>query len=108
MNITRLTREVIRRTRLGSLQRLSKARLAVLRIQPKVQFHNGSRNFSVFSKSPEYSEVPLMDQVTFELLCGETIEELTDYFEEIVDADPKLATADVAYSVSSHETASEH
>lgn len=44
-----------------------------------------------------------MDQVTFEALCAETIESLTDYFEEIVDADPTLATADVAYSVSLDE-----
>lgn len=99
MNITRFTREVIRRTKIASIRRISTAHPAFLRIQPKVEFHNGSRVFSAFSKSPDYSEVPVMDQVTFESLCAETIESLTDYFEEIVDADPTLATADIAYSV---------
>lgn len=42
-----------------------------------------------------------MDLAAYELLSSETLESLTDYFEEIVDADPKLAKADVAYSVSS-------
>ena len=41
-----------------------------------------------------------MDLVTFESVCGDTIESLTDYFEELVEADPKLAKADIAYSVS--------
>lgn len=44
-----------------------------------------------------------MDQVTFESLCGETIESITEYFEELVDADPTHGSADVAYSVSSFE-----
>jgi hypothetical protein len=66
----------------------------------KSEFHNFHRNFSVFSKSPDYSEVPLMDLMTFEAVCAETIESLTDYFEEIVEADPKLQNADIAYSVS--------
>lgn len=41
-----------------------------------------------------------MDLMAYESLSSETLESLTDYFEEIVDADPKLANADVAYSVS--------
>lgn len=58
------------------------------------------RSFSsVFSKSPDYSEVPLMDLVTFEEKSAEALEALTDYFDELVESDPKLAKADVAYSV---------
>lgn len=59
------------------------------------------RNFSVFSKSPEYSEAPLMDLVTFESSCNDTLESLTDYFEELVETDPNLQNADIGYSVSS-------
>lgn len=60
-----------------------------------------TRNFSsVFSKSPEYSDEPIIDLATFEPICEETLESLTDYFEEIIDADEKLSTADVSYSVS--------
>lgn len=41
-----------------------------------------------------------MDLVTFEAKSTETLEALTDYFDELVESDPKLAKADVAYSVS--------
>lgn len=53
----------------------------------------------MFSKSPDYSETPLMDLVMFESLSSETLESLTDYFEEIVETDPKLKSADIEYSV---------
>jgi hypothetical protein len=55
---------------------------------------------SVFSKSPEYSDVAQMDLVKFEQLCGTAIDSLTEYFEEVIDSDPTLKKADVAYSVS--------
>lgn len=54
---------------------------------------------SVFSKSPEYSDVAQMDLVKFEQVCGTAIESMTEYFEEIIDADPTLKNSDVSYSV---------
>lgn len=45
-----------------------------------------------------------MDLVTFESLSSVALESLTDYFEELVESDPKFATADVAYSVSFDES----
>lgn len=58
-----------------------------------------TKKFSAFSKSPEYSSIPLMDQVKFESLCSETLETLLEYFEEIVENDPNLENTDVGYSV---------
>lgn len=103
MNVTRLTREVIRRTRLSSSCRLSFIRQSTLN-SPQKFTNFTARRFSVFSKSPEYSEVPQMDLVTFESLSSVALESLTDYFEELVESDPKFATADVAYSVSFDES----
>lgn len=54
---------------------------------------------SVFSKSPEYSDVAQMDLAKFESVCGPTLDSLTEYFEEMVDADPTLQNSDVSCSV---------
>lgn len=40
-----------------------------------------------------------MDLASYETASSETLEALTDYFEEIVEADLKFSTADIAYSV---------
>lgn len=99
--LTRVARDVLRRTRFLSFTRITPTCATALRLPQNFEFHNlCRRDFSVFSKSPEYSEVPLMDLLTFESLCSETLESLTDYFEEIVEADPNLQNADIAYSVS--------
>jgi hypothetical protein len=96
----RVTREVLRRSRLFAVPRISPACSSINSLQPSHEFRN-RRVFSVFSKSPEYSsDAPLMDLLKFEGLCSETLESLTDYFEEVVESDPKLSNADVAYSVS--------
>jgi frataxin len=72
---------------------------AIVRLNQNVKI-SVARNFSsVFSKSPEYSEAPVVDIATFEPLCAATLESLTDYFEEIVEADERLVNADVSYSV---------
>jgi hypothetical protein len=55
---------------------------------------------SVFSKSPEYSDVAQMDLMKFEQVCGTALDSLTDYFEEVIDSDPTLKNSDVSYSVS--------
>lgn len=98
MNITRFTRVAIRCSRLLSNRSLSLLTPKVLRLLTNDRFQS-NRNFSVFSKSPDYSEVPLMDLATFESLSSETLESLTDYFEELVESDPKLKNADIEYSV---------
>ena len=99
--ITRVAREVFRRSRLTAIMRLSPACSSMLHTPQTVKV-NDFRDFSVFSKSPDYnSDAQQMDLQTFESLCSDTLESLTDYFEEVVEADPKLAKADVAYSVRS-------
>lgn len=100
MNITRFSREVFKQTGLYSFRRVRAAYPAILSSSRKVEFRNDRRHCSVFSKSPDYSEVPLMDLVHYESLSSATLESLTEYFEEIVDADPQLANADVSHSVS--------
>lgn len=97
MNVTRILRAVSRQMRLTSL-RVAPRCLAAQTFNYQ-QTIGERRNFSVFSKSPDYSEVPLMDLVTFETKSSEALEALTDYFDELVESDPKLAKADVAYSV---------
>ena len=95
MNITRYSRVLSRLTRLPIIQRAPS-------MSTTIRKFNSNRNFSsVFSKSPDYeSGSDLMDVAKFEPLCAEVLETLTDYFEEIVEADDKLINSDVAYSVS--------
>lgn len=98
MNVIRISRSAFRKIRFSSF-RVSPA---VAQTHSYWQTTTGikqQRNFSVFSKSPDYSEVPLIDLVTFEAKSAEALEALTDYFDELVESDPKLAKADVAYSV---------
>jgi hypothetical protein len=43
----------------------------------------------------------MMDLAVYEAACAETLETLTEYFDEIIEADDKLNNvADVSYSVS--------
>lgn len=42
----------------------------------------------------------LVDQATFEKACEETLESLSEYFEELIEDCDHLKSADVAYSVS--------
>lgn len=101
MNFTKISRDIIKCSRLLRIVQVSSVSPAILRCQSQVLFFNGRRNFSVFSKSPDYnSEAPLMDLVAYETVSSEALEALTDYFEELVDADPKLNKSDIAYSVS--------
>lgn len=98
--ITRVAREVFKRSRLTSILSLSPAYASVLHTPLTVKIQR-IQDFSVFSKSPDYNiDAQQMDLQTFESLCSGTLESLTDYFEEVVESDPKLGNADVAYSVS--------
>lgn len=101
MILTRFSREILKCSRLLRIVKVPATSPAILRRQSRVLIYNGQRNFSVFSKSPDYnSEAPLMDLVNYEAVSSEALEALTDYFEELVDADPKLNKSDIAYSVS--------
>lgn len=56
------------------------------------------------SHSKELSTAPneneLIDSLTFERVCEETLESLSEYFEELVENSQHLNASDVAYSVS--------
>ncbi|KAG5675789.1 hypothetical protein PVAND_005663 [Polypedilum vanderplanki] len=98
MNITRHSRVLIRNLRYLTSCKISRTSSTILKYYKNEEFVF-VRNFSsVFSKSPEYTEVPLVDLATFEPICAETLETLTEYFEEIVEADEKLVNADISYS----------
>lgn len=102
MNITQPLRMLIRNFRLFSVVQISKTVPAIIRSHQNNNLNCARRNFcSVFSKSPDYSsEVQQLELTVFEPICIQTLESLTDYFEEIVESDSKLVNADVNYSVS--------
>ncbi|XP_065157534.1 frataxin homolog, mitochondrial [Atheta coriaria] len=43
-------------------------------------------------------ESPPLDAATFENICEETLDHLTEYFEELVELEPNLKDADISYS----------
>lgn len=45
------------------------------------------------------NEEKLVDSVVFEQVCEETLESLSDYFEELLEKTNNLPAADVSYSV---------
>lgn len=56
--------------------------------------------FLLSSSSTSIPEIQLVDSVRFEKVCEETLESLTDYFEELVEDATHLKSTDVSYSVS--------
>lgn len=67
----------------------------VTNIQQYNQLSSISKHFgSVTSQSKDISDK------LFEVICQETLESLTEYFEELVDTNPKFNAADVSYNVS--------
>lgn len=42
----------------------------------------------------------LLDMVTYEAVCNDTLEGLCEYFDDLVESTPHLKSADVGYSVS--------
>lgn len=98
MNITRCVRVMGGFSRVPLMIKTSKVPLTIL--QNKHNLILSQTFCSKFSKSPDYvADNQLMDIAVFEPLCVETLEALTDYFEEVVEADEKLSKGDVAYSV---------
>lgn len=51
------------------------------------------------SQPPDFVGTQLLDLMTFESVCSDTLESLCDYFEEIVESDAKLNAPDITYSV---------
>lgn len=57
-------------------------------------------NFFKLGYSTDYGpQQDSLDYVTFEKVCEETLESLTEYFEFVVEQADNLKTADVSYSV---------
>lgn len=46
-----------------------------------------------------YSVEEVVDEVTYERVCDETLESLTDYFEELIEDTSHLKNSDVTYGV---------
>lgn len=42
----------------------------------------------------------LVDSNTYEIVCNETLEALSDYFDEVLESNPALKDADIIYGVS--------
>lgn len=103
MNLTRSTRQIFKLFRLTSASNNVYVIPEIVKLQQKLNLNTNvvcSRYFSQFSKSPDYSEVPLLDLATYEDVSSVTLESLCDYFEGLVEADSKLQLADIEYSVS--------
>lgn len=102
MNLTRSTRHIIKLIKLTSARNIVSVIPDIVSLRQTLKSSNVvySRYFSQFSKSPDYSEVPLLDLATYENVSSVTLESLCDYFEGLVEADPKLQSADIEYSVS--------
>lgn len=63
-------------------------------------------NFSVSRYcTPSVKEQELIDISTFEKICDETLDSLTEYFEELVEKAAHLEAADVSYGVRNYVTA---
>lgn len=102
MNLTRSSRQIFKLIKLISARNYESVIPNIVNLRQTSNNKNVfySRHFSQFSKSPDYSEVPLLDLATYEDVSSTTLESLCDYFEGLVEADPKLQSADIEYSVS--------
>lgn len=62
------------------------------------------RSLSAFSSAPPPGEDPigsaLLDLVTYESVCADTLESLCEYFDHLVETAPHLRNADITFSVS--------
>lgn len=66
----------------------------------RVQLCEHPRNSCKYSTTSDAPQLETIDPALFEEICNETLESLTDYFEELIDDAPNLKGADVTYSVS--------
>lgn len=59
--------------------------------------------YSTTSGVVDRNNVPVKKEIThqlYDIVCEETLESLTEFFEEMLDTNPKFSTADISYSVS--------
>lgn len=98
MSLRMLTRSSTVLRRICCLQRVTPAfqSLKKLDINPQTL---GNHNYNFSSQPPDFVGTQLLDLVTFESVCSDTLESLCDYFEDIVENDPKLQSPDITYSV---------
>uniref|UniRef100_A0AAG5D1B5 ferroxidase n=1 Tax=Anopheles atroparvus TaxID=41427 RepID=A0AAG5D1B5_ANOAO len=67
-----------------------------LTLQPRAAFPSAHRWYSSMNPN-DFIATSLIDSVTFETVCSDTLESLCDYFEELIDATPALKSADVTF-----------
>lgn len=60
--------------------------------------------FPILDRRLFSTNIELVDSVTFEKVCDETLESLCEYFEELVESASHLQSADVQYGVCSTNT----
>lgn len=73
----------------------------MLRYYPSVcNIRTNEPVFRQYSSNSTTDSLEVVDQVTFEEICNETLESLCDYFEELIEQSPNLKGADVMFSVS--------
>lgn len=58
-----------------------------------------NRRFSDKSTQSDPVGTALLDLVSFESICSDTLEGLCEYFEDLVEAAPHLKNADITYGV---------
>lgn len=69
-------------------------------------FHRFSSSSS--SNQPDPIGTALLDLVTYESICAETLEGLCDYFDELIETSVHLKNTDITYSVSATATIKLH
>lgn len=77
---------------------------ATWRASQRLLGHGSRRHLSAFSSAPPPTEDPLgsalLDLVTYEAVCADTLESLCEYFDHLVETSPHLKYADITFSVS--------
>lgn len=63
----------------------------------KINFLN--KNYSSSNKPTEHVVDSVLDQVTYERVCSETLDAINDYFEQLLESTDNLPGSDISYSV---------
>lgn len=95
-----------------SITRRSRNHLTISPISPQrfsgPHLNDGNHIFHRFSSSsstqPDPIGTALLDLVTYESICAETLEGLCDYFDELIETTDHLKNTDITYSVSAAAT----
>lgn len=107
MNVVRLSRQNINLIKFFNIQRCSTIvpRLTSMqfpeisrRIDTNPNIFSAKKNF-FSSGSRDFVAAGLLDLNSFENVCSETLEQLSDYFEAIVELEPNLPNSDITFSV---------